>query len=182
MEWALFFGLLAIAIAIYFGLWGFRKDISDKIADVRDKVMTIGVTLDKAWDLLKIHYGASSSTVVRQLSNMGRTKISAEPGPNATSYIIEVEKPVFHQELIAKVYKEKGLVDKEHKIFGQELQMTVTVFSPTRMRLTIPCIEAKACTDYMTLALKWLDSVYFDSIPTINDFEESILSDKALDA
>ncbi len=177
MDWAILVGLLAIAAAIYFGLWGFRKDISDKLSNIRDKVMTMGVTLDKAWDLLKIHYGAGTGTVERVLTNLGKTKISAEPGPDTTNYIVEVEKPVFHEKLIAKVYKEKGLIEKEKIIFGKELQMVVNVFSPTRMRLTIPCSESKACTEYMTLVLKWLDSVYFASLPTIKEFEEAILPD-----
>lgn len=71
MDWGLLLGLLAIAIAVYFGLWGFRKDVGDKLTDIRDKVMTMGVTLEKAWDLLKIHYGLSTGTVERNLTNFG---------------------------------------------------------------------------------------------------------------
>lgn len=175
MDWGILLGLIAVAVAIYFGLWGFRKDVSDKISDIRDKVMVVGNTLDKAWDLMKIHYGASTGTVVRNLPNLGNIKVSAEPGPKNTMYIIEVEKPIFQEALLLKISRETQLGDKEKEIFGKEPQIGLTVFSPTRMRLTLPCTEPKICTDYITVVLKWLDSEYFTAIPEIKDFEENIL-------
>lgn len=57
--------------------------------------------------------------------------------------------------------------------------MSVDVFSQNTMRLTIPCTEAKSCTKYMTEVLKWLDTVYFAYLPTVNEFEEPILSDNS---
>jgi hypothetical protein len=114
--------------------------------------------------------------VERNLSNLGKTKISAEPGVTVTTYIVEIERPVLQQELLLKICNEKEFLEKEREIFGKEVDVQARVYSLTRMRLTLPCTESKTCTEYMTFVLKWLDSVYFAALPAIKDFEESILS------
>ncbi len=173
MDWALFAGLIGIAIAIYFGLWGFRKDISDKLSDVRDKVMSIGITLDKAWDLIKMHYGATSGTVVRNLKNLGSTKITARPEQDITSYLIEIEKPLLQDGLIIKLSKVTDLEKEERRLFGNRIPQVATPLG-TRLLVKVPCTEPKLCTEYISLLLKWLDSTYFEALPKIKEFEESI--------
>jgi len=180
IDLGLLIGLISIALALFlglfFGLAGFRKGVTSELSVIKDAVNAIRTTVDKTWDLVVLRFSASSGTVERELENLGKIKISAEPGEKETKYIIEIEKPIFHQEYIVKMYKERGLVEIEKKIFGKELNIVVTVFSPTRMRLTLPCMDPKPCTEYMTLVLKWLDSTYFESLGGIKEFEESILT------
>ena len=174
MDWGILLGLLAIAVAIYFGLWGFRKDITDKLSTINDKLITIGVIADKAWDLISRRFALA--TVERNLSNLGKTRISAEPSPTVTSYIVEIERPILQQELLLKICNEENFLEKEREIFSKEVSIKATVYSPTRMRIILPCTESKTCTEYMTFVLKWVDSVYFAALPAIKDFEEPILS------
>jgi hypothetical protein len=172
--WGIFLGAVAIAVAVFFGLWGFRKDVSDKLSSVNEKLAAIGVTADKVWDFLTHQF--SHGTIERTLGNLGRTRITAEPGVNMTTYTIEIERPILQQELLTKIFNEKAFLEKERGIFGKDIIMTFTVFSDTRMRLIIPCTEPKPCTEYMTLWLKWLDSTYFAALPQIKNFEDPILS------
>jgi len=172
-DWAIFLGAAAIAVAVFFGLWGFRKDVSDKLFTVNEKLTAIGVTADKLWDFLT--HQSFYATVERTLANLGRTKISAEPGPEGTNYLVEIQKPILQQELILKVFNQKGFVEQEREIFGKEIMMGLAVFSPTRVRIRIPCTEPQPCAKYMTLWLKWLDATYFAALPEIKSFEEPIL-------
>jgi hypothetical protein len=166
-------GLIAVAVAVYFGLWGFRKDIGDKLTDIRDKVMAMGTTLDKAWDLLKIRLGGEFGTVERELTNLGKTRISAKPGQDETVYFVEVERPVLQDDFISKLAKGTDFEAKEMEFFGGQLTRISTPI-PTRMTVKIPCTEARKCTDYMSMFLKWLDSVYYDALPKIKEYEEPI--------
>ena len=167
-DWGLFLGLIAIAIAAYFGLWGFRKDVSYKLGDIRDRVMVMGVTLDKAWDLLQIRFGAQTGTVERDLKNLGKTKISAKPGADMTIYFIEIEKPVLQDDLIIKFGRETGLENEEKRLFDNKLT-GVSSPLPTRLVVRVPCTEPTKCTEYMSIFLKWLDSTYYNKLPEIKN-------------
>jgi len=166
-------GLIAIAVAVYFGLWGFRKDISDKLSDIRDKLIAMGLTLDNAWALLRMRLLEQTGTVERDLRNLGKTKITAKPGEKTTEYIIDIEKAVLDQGLISKLSITTGLEDIEKKFFGNEIPTGITPV-PTRAIVTLPCTEPQKCTEYMSIFLKWLDSAYYDSLPKIKDYEEPI--------
>lgn len=52
MDWAMLIALIAIAVAVFFGLWGFRKGVIDKLSSVNERLMAIGVAADKVWDFL----------------------------------------------------------------------------------------------------------------------------------
>lgn len=166
-------GLIAVAVAIYFGFWGFRKDVTDKLSDIRDKVMTMGVTLDKAWDLLKIRLGGEAGTVERNLSNLGKTKISAQPAEDETVYVIEIEKPILHDDFIMKLSKTTDLEAKEKQLFNNEIPKVLTVI-PTRLQVRVPCTEPTKCTEYVSMLLKWLDSTYYNALPRIKEYEDPI--------
>jgi len=166
-------GLIAIAVAIYFGLWGFRKDTGDKLSDIRDKVVAMGLTLDNAWALLKMHFLGQTGTVERNLRNLGKTKITAKPGEKTTEYTVDVEKAVLEQGLIGKLSKTTGLEDIEKKFFGDQIPTGITPV-PTRVIVTLPCSDSQKCTEYMSTFLKWLDSTYYDLLPKIKDYEEPI--------
>ena len=64
-DLGIFLGFIALAVTIGIGIWGFRKDVGDKLSDIRDKIMVMGVTIDKAWELLRMHLGAENGTVER---------------------------------------------------------------------------------------------------------------------
>lgn len=173
VDWALLAGLLAIAMAIFFGLWGFRKDVSDKLSDIRDKVIVMGVTVEKAWDLIRLHFSGQTGTVERNSKNLGKTKITARPGVNMTTYFIEVENPVLQDGLIIKLGKETELENKEKKLFGGRIPM-ISVSLANRMKVEVPSAEPQICTEYISLLLRWLDSTYFEALQKIKDYEEPI--------
>jgi len=173
MDWALFSGLLAIAIAIFFGLYGFRKDVSNKLSDIRDKLITMGVTLENAWELIRLRFVGASGTVERNLKNLGKTTISAEPDVKSTIYLIKVEKPVLKGGLIDKLSKNTKFEDIEKKMFNEKIT-GIHVFLPNQMRVEVPSIDPKICTEYISLFLKWLDTTYFNLLYKIKDYEEPI--------
>jgi hypothetical protein len=173
MNWALLIGLIGIALAIFFGLWGFRRDISGKLSDIRDKVISMGVTLEKAWDILRIHFAGATGTVERTLKNLGKTTITAKPEVDKTTYIIIVDKPVLQEGLIIKLSKETELENREKEMFGGQLSQ-VYVSYPNQMRIVVPCVDPRICTEFISMLLKWLDSIYFNALPRIKDYEESI--------
>ena len=183
-------GLISIAIAIFFGLRGFRTGVTDKlssiekntelIGDIKDsagrierEVVVIHGTVDKSWDLLRDMRFGESQTVERNLENLGKVKITAEPGEEQTSYLIEIEKPILKEGYIAKISKETELSKQEKELFGQETG--VRILSSNRLRLYLPSTEPAICTEYVTYLLKWLNSTYFESLSKIKDFEEPIL-------
>jgi len=173
MDWAVFSGLLAVAVAIYFGLQGFRKDVSDKLSDIRDRVIAMAMVVDRAWDLLKIHFGVATGTVERNLANLGKVKITARPSADMTTYFIYVEKPVLQDGLIEKLSKEGDLEEKEKQLFGGRVPTYLTNL-PNRLTVEVPCTDPKICTEYISVLLKWLDTTYYEGLSRIKEFEEPI--------
>ncbi|PIU23170.1 MAG: hypothetical protein COT13_04495 [Chloroflexi bacterium CG08_land_8_20_14_0_20_45_12] len=173
-DWSPLIGLIAIAVAVFFGLWGFRKDISGKLSDIRDKMGAMQVTVDKVWDLASRRFLGETGTVERSLDNLGEVKITAEPGESDTTYFVEIGKPILKGDYLMKLTKETSFAATERKLFGSEPH--VIVFSPIRMRIRIPSNDSKRCTEYITLLLRWLDSEYVAALPRlITQFEEPIL-------
>lgn len=194
IDLGLLIGLISIALALFFGIFfglrGFGKGISnelsslrkntepigeikDKISGLGERVIAIQGTTEKAWDILSATL-TKGGTVERNLENLGKVKITAEPGKDKTYYLIEIEKPVLKNEYIVKIDKETELVKEEMKLFGQESQ--VIVLSPTRMRWHLTSTDPKTCTEFVTFMLKWLNSTYIESLKQITEFEESILT------
>ncbi len=174
IDLGLLIGLISIALALFFGLWGFRKGIASELSAIKEAVIAIRGTVEKTWDLVVVRFGESSGTVERELENLGTVKITAEPGEKETSYLIEVQKPILAAGMVDKLSKETGLAKKEVEMFGKEPK--VLVLSHTRLRMLVPSSEPKLCTEYITLFLKWLDSTYFESLGGIQEFEEPILT------
>lgn len=174
LDWSLLIGLIAIAIAVFFGLWGFRNDISSTLSDIRDKMVAMQVTVEKVWDLASQHFVGETGTVERSLGNLGEVKITAEPGESDTTYFVEIGKPILKGDYLMKLTKETSFAATERKLFGSE--PLVNVFSPTRMRIRVPSNDPKRCTEYITLPLRWLDSEYVAALPRlVTEFEEPIL-------
>ncbi|TEU18062.1 MAG: hypothetical protein E3I25_01900 [Dehalococcoidia bacterium] len=69
----IFLGFIGIAVAIFFGLRAFRTDIKEKIIAIQE-------TVGNVWDVVKRSpiFGATG-TVERNLKNLGKIKITAEP-------------------------------------------------------------------------------------------------------
>lgn len=186
----LLIGLISVALAIFFGLSGFRNRVSDKLSSIEkhtqpigelkdkagkieERVITIQGTAEKAWDLLSMTL-AKGGTVERNLENLVQVKITAEPGEKETLYLIEIEKPILLGGWIDKLSKETELSAKEVAMFGREPGLLVP--SRTRLRMVVPSTDPISCTEYIALFLKWLDSTYFESLKSIKGFEEPILT------
>ncbi len=181
-DLGLFIGLISIALALFlglfFGLAGFRKGITSELSAIKEAVIVIRTTVEKTWDLILTCFPTGAGTVERELENLGTAKISAEPGRDQTTYLIEIEKPLLKEGLFLKKALEWDFIRQETKILGDEgaQQVRVTILSPHRMRYYLPSTDPKACTEFITFLLKWLNSAYFESLGGIKEFEEPILT------
>ena len=178
IDLGLLIGLISIALALFFGIFfglaGFRKSVTSELSTIKETVIAIQATAEKTWDLILRQFAPSSGTVVRQLGNLWKVKISAEPGAKETIYLIEIEKPVLKDEYIVKIGKETKIAHEEMRLFGKESY--VIALSPTRMRWSLPGTGSKTCTEFITFMLKWLNSTYVESLKQITEFEEPILT------
>lgn len=178
MDWGIFLGLVAIAVAIFFGLREFGVGIKNELAAIKEKVMIIQETAQNVWDVIRRSptFG-NSNTVERNLPNLGKMRISAEPHLDSTVYFIQTEKLVLDDALIDKLSidklsKDTGLEEKEKQMFGKPQKLTN--LRPTLLRLELSCTKPHECTEYISIFLKWLDSTYFAAMPKVEDFEEPI--------
>lgn len=170
----IFLGFIGIAFAIFFGLAGFRKGITSELSTIKEAVVAIRTTVEKTWDLIVLRFGVSGGTVKRELENLGTVRITAEPGADKTSYLIEISNPILNQGYLVKISKQTELAVKEKEFFGKE--GTVLVLSANRMRYSMLSTDPKTCTEFMTFLLKWLNSTYVESLKDIKEFEEPILT------
>lgn len=170
----LLIGLLAIAVAIFFGLREFQRGVMSKLSEIKDAVIAIKTTVEKTWDLALRQSGTGGGTVERELQNLGKVRITAEPSKDQTTYLLEIEKPIFKEGLLFKIIGEPEFIKQETKILGKEGE--ATVLSPNRIRYYVPSTDPKACTEFVSFLLKELNSTYFKSLDEIKDFEEHILT------
>ncbi len=177
MDLGLLIGLLGIGLGLFlglfFGLSGFRKGVTDKLSDIETKIVTIGVTVEKAWDLVITRYGTISGTVERELDNLGKIKITAEPSVDITTYIIEISRPIFKEGPLSRKFKEEHFLKTENQLLGRE--GIFYVLSPTKLRYVLHNTDPRVCTEFITFLLKELDSSYPALLGEAKNFEESIL-------
>ena len=177
-DGGLLIGLISIALGLFlglfFGLAGFRKGVTGELSIIKDAVTAIRTTVDKTWDLVVVRFGESSGTAEGELDNLGKVKITAEPGLGETAYVIEIEKPILKEGLFTKFAKEPHFVQTETQFLGQEGHFAV--LSSRRVQYRLPSTDPKACTKFITFLLKELNSTYVDSLKDIEEFEEPILS------
>ncbi|TET72865.1 MAG: hypothetical protein E3J56_04815 [Candidatus Aminicenantes bacterium] len=174
----IFLGLVSIGIGSFFGLKAFRTDISTKLSEINDKVIAIHGTLEKSWDLILNtlpQLTQKGGTIKIQLSNLGKTTIEAKPGGKLTKYIINVERPVLSDGLIAKLTQETGFEKIEKQLFEQV--PTISTVLSTKLIMRVYSTDPKTCTEYIILFLKWLDSTYVNSLYKIKEYEEPILNE-----
>ncbi|MBA7620396.1 hypothetical protein ES703_27745 [subsurface metagenome] len=178
IDLGLLIGLISIGLGLFlglfFGLAGFRKGVTSELSAIRETVIAIRETAEKTWDLVVTRFAPSSGTIVRELENLGKVRITAEPGATETTYLIEIEKPILREEFIIKKGKEHEFLEKEIELLGKEGK--AYILSPTRMRYRLPSTDSKVCTEFVTFLLKWLNSTYVESLHEITTFEESILT------
>ncbi len=172
----LLIGLLAIAVAIFFGVREFRRGVLSELSTIKDAVVATRTTVEKIWDLVLLRFAPGGGTVVRELENLGKVTITAEPGKDETSYLIEIEKPILREGLLIRASNQPEFLNKEKELFGEQWKRSRGVFlSPTRTRYYLPCTDPKTCTGFVTFILQWLNSTYVDSLKDIKEFEEPIL-------
>ncbi|MCL0057680.1 hypothetical protein M1N05_01230 [Dehalococcoidales bacterium] len=112
-------------------------------------------------------------TVERNLENLGKIKITAEPGPTTTSYLIELEKPVLRESLLLKKVQELDLnlrgakTEEELDSILREVRPTLplkqrveairlpsllsaTVYSSQKLRCHVNSTDPELCTELIT--------------------------------
>jgi hypothetical protein len=112
-------GVFTLALAIFLGLRSFNSNIGDKLSSLKndivmqlstmnEKMTKVETTAGNLWSLATAYLKSAptTGTVTVPLKNFGDTKISATPGPNETTYVIEVAQGMLDAELIAKASKE----------------------------------------------------------------------------
>ncbi len=181
----IFLSLLAISLAIFFGLRGFTSRIGDKLSSLKDdivmqlsgmneKMARVETTVSNLWSLATGYLKGAPGTVTIHLKNFGDTKISALPGRDETTYVIEVAQGMLDSALIGKASMSTGFTAKEISMLGREPM--VFSLSRTRVRVVLPCTEPKKCTEYINEFLKWLDSEYPTVAKAFEEFETGLKS------
>jgi hypothetical protein len=175
--------VFALALAIFLGLRGFTSNIGGKLSSLKndivmqlssmnEKMTKVETTVGNLWNLAIGHLRGAPATVTVHLKNFGDTKISALPGPNETTYVIEVAQGMLDADLIAKASKITGFSAKEMTMLGRE--PAVFSLGRNRVRMILPCTESKKCTEYINEFLKWLDVEYSEVAKTFDEFETGI--------
>lgn len=181
VDYSLLIGLVVIALAIYFGLRGSKtssdgklgKSLEEKLGKIEKHAEAIKRIEDIALRLDERLYALSvfpKSAVEGVLKNVGKVKVTAEPGEKGTKYYVEVEKPVLKESFIAKRSVETWVAEKEKTLFGTEAP-AVTVIDPRRAVFDLPSTDPKICSEYMTLFFRWLDSEYWISLRGLEGYE-----------
>ena len=66
------------------------------------------------------------------------------------------------------------MAKKELELFGEEPKLGVFPDSK-HMVLTVPSIDGKVCSQYVSLFLKWLDTTYFEALKEVSDYENIVV-------
>ena len=168
----LFFCLRSIRSEVSTQAQNVRKDITEKLSSIDNKVTKIETLTNTVWDVLREREFGTTGTVEIQLKNFAKTTITAEPREEETAYIIQVEKGTLDDNFIAKVSNETRLNTIEREMFGKLVGQIP--LRPNRMRLIIPSTDPKLCTKYISIFLKWLDLEYIKALPQKDEFETGI--------
>jgi len=179
-----FLGVVALALAVYFGLRNSTNYFGKKIDDIKQDIITelVGIKESitkistRADDIFLVATvfakGHRTGTIIVDLKHYGKTKVSAEPASSQTIYLVQPEKGKINDSTLSKVGKQTDLAPYEIQKFGRET--SVMVIGNT-LRIICPSSDPKVCTDYMSYFLKWLDTKYADAQQKeIEEFENDI--------
>lgn len=179
-----FLSSVGLAVAIFCGLYGFKKDIGEKITNVKDDIIVelsdikentvrIQEKANDLWDLAKVHLPSTARTIEVKLQNFGNTKISAEPDVSGTAYMMRIEKGSLSGALISKISKKTELAGVSVGMFGREV--FVTTLGANILKIIVPSTDPTLCKKYMSILLKWLDTTYVKEVKhELEEFEEGI--------
>jgi len=180
--------VIAMALAVYLGLRGFSNRIGEKVdgikegvvlelSGIKENIIKIGTRVDDVWQLvsqlaLLLTKGQTLGTIEVELRNFGKTKISAEVTQDTVIYTVQSEKGKLISNAIVRISKYTSLAKTELEMFGRETKVDNM---GTWLRLHIPNVDPKLCTQYMSLFLKWLDTEYVSALRSETDkFEKDI--------
>ena len=147
------------------------QDNTGVIPEIRNELTKLTERVDMA---LRIGVQLPKGTVTVFLKNLGKVEVTAEPSEKDTTYRISVEKPVLKSGPISKISKETEMAKKELELFGEEPKLGVFPDSK-HMVLTVPSIDGKVCSQYVSLFLKWLDTTYFEALKEVSDYENIVV-------
>jgi hypothetical protein len=181
-------GIIAIALSIYFGLRGFSNSIGKKVDETKDgvvlelsgikeNIVKIGTRVDDIWQLvsqlaLLLTKGQTVGTIEVELKNLGKTKISAEVAEKETRYMVQSEKGKLISDAVIRISKYTTWAKTEREMLGREAMVTNI---GNWIRVQVPSVDPKLCTQYMSLFLKWLDTEYVTALQSETDrFEKDI--------
>jgi hypothetical protein len=176
--------VIGIAVAIYFGLRSFTNRISKQVDEtknsivfelsgIKENIIKIITRVDDVWQLAAIFAkGQTVGTVEVELKNFGKTKITAEIAEKETRYIVQPGKGRLMGGAIAKISKGTTLIKTELEMFGHEVTL---IDIGNMLRIVVPSVDPKLCTQYMSLFLKWLDTEYAREVESeVAKFEKDI--------
>lgn len=144
------------------------EDNTNGISDIRNDLTKLTERVDMA---LRLGIQFGKGTVELTLKNLGAVSVSAQTSTSvqSTRYILQFEKP-FKFDVMGTVACATGLDAKEHEMFGKNV--ISLAISPVQIMITVPSIDPKLCSEYMSFFLKWLDSEYFTRAEgTIAEYE-----------
>jgi hypothetical protein len=180
--------VVTLALAVYLGLRGFGNRIGDKVdgikegvvlelSGIKENIVKIGTRVDDVWQLvsqlaLLLTKGQTIGTIEVELKNFGKTKISAEVATDKTVYTIQSEKGKLISNAVVRISKATSLAKIELEMLGQEAKVDNM---GAWLRVHIPSVDPKLCTQYMSSFLKWLDTEYVSALQSeTNRFEKDI--------
>lgn len=148
---------------------GMIEKMIERHVECLEKIRDVVVRLDeRTEEILKFLPLKETKELV--LSNLGKVKVTAEPGREETIYIIEFEKLIEKPRFIGKKALETGLTEEEKKLFGKEAFFYV--LGPNRISIHVPSTNPAVCSSYISRLLKWLNTKYWEALKELEKYEE----------
>ena len=147
---------------------------TEQLAPIRDDVVAVRQSVADLFTMSSNFFtSGQSGTVSIELQNLGRTSVSADPGPAETKYDIRTSSLIISAELVSRLAKDTGFEQTEIEAFGEPIR--IMGVGRDRLIATLPSTDARICADFISRFLDWLDSTYFEERQKMLDaFEKPI--------